>query len=301
MALSVEIDPGSGFCAGVIRAIGAAENFLDTRKDGTLYSLGAIVHNEEEMARLQKRGLDHIELSDLYKQQNSHKGETLLIRAHGEPPSTYKLAASLEYEVIDCTCPVVLRLQAEIKRACERVKPFGGTIIIFGKVGHAEVLGLLGQVDGNAVVVENLEMLQCAQNEGRIPLEKPIELFSQTTKSPEEYSYLAQYLKGRISCQQKLTVHETICKQVATRHKLLKEFARNHSAVVFVAGESSSNGRVLFSLCRSVNPRSYRVVSELDLDPSWFVSGDNVGVCGATSTPGWLLEKVASGIENFAL
>ena len=257
--------------------------------------------------------------------------KTLLIRAHGEPPQTYSLAKKLGVTVIDCTCPVVLKLQKSIREAYERVKPAGGQIIIFGKIGHAEVLGLLGQVDGDAVVIENMPMLLSALEDGSIKTDRPLEIFSQTTKSPVEYSEICGVLSealrqfyrsdgesaepsGRALRQAQrplrsetcgkeavptsggLTVHNTICSQVASRHEELAEFALRHDVIVFVSGASSSNGKVLFDLCKSRNPRTYHISEPSELELGWFSDGDKVGVCGATSTPGWLLDQVAESI-----
>lgn len=284
---SVSIDPDSGFCGGVIRAIGTAENFL-SRNGGPLYSLGAMVHNEEELARLSSRGLVTVSRSQALALP---AGSTVIIRAHGEPPSTYTALRAARLSVIDCTCPVVLRLQIRIREASQRAK-----VVIFGKIGHPEVLGLVGQTDGRATVVENLEGLRKALRDGSIPSKGPIELFSQTTKSPEEYAIVAEEL--RAAAGGRLTVHDTVCAQVSSRHRRLSEFARAHDVIVFVAGESSSNGKVLFELCRSVNPRSHLAGSAEDLRPGWFEGAGSAGVCGATSTPRWLLEEVAAAIEN---
>ena len=286
--VKVEIDDRSGFCGGVIRAISHAERFLGGRDH--LYSLGAIVHNEAELERLGAEGLRTVaSIAEL------PEGETVLIRAHGEPPSTYFEAKRRGLSVIDCTCPVVLQLQQRIREAYARLHEGGrhGTLIIFGKIGHAEVLGLLGQVDGDALVVENRTMLEDALL--GIDLSEPVEIFSQTTKSPSEYAEICDRIRSL--CTQ-VTVHDTICAQVANRHEHLMEFARTHDVILFVAGEASSNGRVLFDLCRSVNLRSYRIGSAADIDPAWVRDGDRVGVCGATSTPKWLLEEVAEAVQG---
>ena len=285
--VTVEIDGRSGFCGGVIRAISRAERFLDGQDH--LYSLGAIVHNEAELDRLGAEGLRTVaSVPDV------PEGETVLIRAHGEPPSTYAAARGRELAVIDCTCPVVLKLQQHIREAYARLHADGlhGTLLIFGKIGHAEVLGLLGQVGGDALVVENRAMLE--ESLPRIDFTQPVEIFSQTTKSPAEYAEICDRVR---SLAVSLTVHDTICAQVANRHEHLAEFARAHDVILFVAGEASSNGKVLFDLCRSVNPRSHRIGSAADIDPAWLTDGDRVGVCGATSTPQWLLEDVAAAVR----
>lgn len=293
MNLQVEIERHSGFCGGVIRAISRAEKFLEDFPGKTLYSLGDIVHNEAELQRLGGKGLVTIDKEGLMNIPDP-SSETLLIRAHGEPPQTYSLACELGLTVIDCTCPVVLKLQKSIREAYERVKPAGGQIVIFGKIGHAEVLGLLGQVSGDAVVIENMPMLLSALEDGSIRTDKPLEIFSQTTKSPVEYSEICKVLE---SCPGAgLQVHNTICSQVASRHEELADFALRHDVIVFVSGVSSSNGKVLFDLCKSRNQRTYHISDPSELEPEWFSDGDKVGVCGATSTPGWLLEQVAERI-----
>ena len=293
MAIQVEIEKHSGFCGGVIRAIGRAEKFLEESPGRILDSLGDIVHNEAELRRLGEKGLITVDKDGLMNIPDP-SSETLLIRAHGEPPQTYSLAQKLGLTVIDCTCPVVLKLQKSIREAYERVKPAGGQIVIFGKIGHAEVLGLLGQVSGDAVVIENMPMLLSALEDGSIRTDKPLEIFSQTTKSPVEYSEICKVLE---SCPGAgLKVHNTICSQVASRHEELADFALRHDVIVFVSGVSSSNGKVLFDLCKSRNQRTYHISDPSELEPEWFSDGDKVGVCGATSTPGWLLEQVAERI-----
>ena len=303
--LTVDIDSNSGFCAGVIRAIGKAEEFL--KDGGRLYSLGAIVHNDAELSRLVAQGLVTIDKEDLEEMVDA-QGETLLIRAHGEPPQTYQTAENLGFKIIDCTCPVVLKLQQRIKNAHERLIEGGqGQIIIFGKPGHAEVLGLVGQTDGQAIVVENIAMLEEAIAQGEIKLDVPTEVFSQTTKSPAEYSRLCARLEEmmatynemsveRFKGRHLLNVHDTVCSQVATRHERLSKFALEHDIIIFVSGKASSNGKVLCDLCKSLNIRTYHIDSVSEIKREWFRADDKVGVCGATSTPKWLLEEVAEYI-----
>ena len=343
MALSVEIDKRSGFCGGVIRAISKAEEFLDANPGKKLYSLGAIVHNEAELERLGRKGLVTIGKDDIRNIQTP-ENETVLIRAHGEPPSTYELAREVGINVIDCTCPVVLKLQQNIREAHRQLKvgvassggstaslrsapplasqseapvpplnvprvavvepaglatPTKGQVLVFGKVGHAEVLGLLGQVGGDALVIENMEMLLTALENGTIRTDVPLEIFSQTTKSPTEYSQICAVLSEK--AQAGLTVHNTICSQVASRHEELSSFAQSHDIIIFVSGASSSNGKVLCDLCRSRNTRTYHISSPEEIDPSWFRPDDRVGICGATSTPRWLLEEVAEAIRAIPL
>lgn len=338
MNLQVEIEKHSGFCGGVIRAIGRAEKFLEEHPGETLYSLGDIVHNEAELRRLSGKGLVTIskeEIGNISERrfdrlvslsnhsdrpfdklnghsfdrslslskrtgQSNHKdqGATLLIRAHGEPPETYSLAESLGLTVIDCTCPVVLRLQKSIREAYERLRPAGGQLIIFGKIGHAEVLGLLGQVGGDAVVIENMAMLLSKIEDGSILTDRPLEIFSQTTKSPVEYSLICEELSVRATAGVK--VHDTICSQVASRHEELAEFAVRHDIIIFVSGASSSNGKVLSELCKTRNPRTYHISEASELSAGWFSDGDKVGICGATSTPGWLLAEVAEAVKGLS-
>lgn len=307
--ITVDIDSNSGFCAGVIRAIGKAEEFLkDKSGEGKrLYSLGAIVHNDSELERLSGQGLVTIDKED-FDEMLSAEGEVLLIRAHGEPPQTYTRAESLGFSIIDCTCPVVLKLQQRIKEAYRKQQDAGrGQIIIFGKIGHAEVLGLIGQTDGNALVIENMVMLDDAIAEGRIKLGEPIEIFSQTTKSPAEYKSLCTRLEEEMARYNELpierfkgrgllTVHDTICSQVATRHERLSKFALEHDIIIFVAGKASSNGKVLCDLCKSLNIRTYHIDSPAEIKREWFRADDKVGICGATSTPKWLLEQTAGHV-----
>ncbi len=313
--LTVDIDKNSGFCAGVIKAISTAEEFLQKTHDAgdegrRLYSLGAIVHNDAELSRLVNQGLVTIDKEDLEEMVNA-QGEYLLIRAHGEPPQTYRTAEKLGFHVIDCTCPVVLRLQERIKEAYQMQQSAQeGQIIIFGKTGHAEVLGLIGQTEGTAIVVENIGMLEEAIENGTIRLDTKTEIFSQTTKSPAEYSRLCSRLEEmmadynelpveKFKGRRLLVIHDTICAQVAARHERLSKFALAHDIIIFVSGKASSNGKVLCELCKSLNIRTYHVDSVSEIKREWFRADDVVGVCGATSTPKWLLEEVAEYILDF--
>ncbi|MBQ6437273.1 MAG: 4-hydroxy-3-methylbut-2-enyl diphosphate reductase [Bacteroidales bacterium] len=283
MNITVEIDPGSGFCNGVVRAVRQAEEYLSREK--RLYSLGAIVHNSLELERLKAKGLEILELDDV----RTLHDETLLIRAHGEPPATYALAAANGIRIIDCTCPVVLQLQQKVKEVYRGMKDSGGQVVIFGKRGHAEVNGLVGQTEGTALVIGSLEEVE------RIDPSRPVALFSQTTKDPDEYARVCRAVETRCN---HTVVFDTICRQVASRHKSLVAFARAHSVILFVSGKESSNGKVLFDLCRSVNPRSRWLEDASQIDPSWFSEGDTVGVCGATSTPKWQLEETAAKVSS---
>lgn len=287
MRLTIEIDSESGFCYGVIRAVEKAESRL--RESDSLYSLGAIVHNNSELERLNKIGLEVIDTQKMKELSDT----TVLIRAHGEPPATYRIAQENNIELIDCTCPVVLKLQDRIR---DTYAKHNGQIVIFGKIGHAEVNGLVGQTEGTAIVVDSVESL------GKIDYTQPIQIFSQTTKDPKEYEEVCSAIREKIEQTggnlEHFTVHNTICRQVAQRHNNLAAFAAKHSVIVFVSGKESSNGKVLYELCKSVNPRSYNIQNTEQIDASWFKEGDSVGICGATSTPKWQLEGCADAISS---
>ena len=284
---SVEIDSNAGFCGGVIRTIGTAEKYLASRKGSHLYSLGEIVHNESEIARLSALGLVALDVEDL-EEISDASGEAILIRAHGQPPATYQLLEKQGFEIIDCTCPVVLGIQKKIREA-------QGTVIIFGKKGHPEVLGLVGQIDDlqRVRVIESLdEALDMVAND--LPT-GACEIFSQTTKSPVEYEKVCELLLSKIPS---LKIHKTICSQVANRYRELEEFALTHDVIIFVTGKSSSNGKVLSTLCKNTNIRSYTVGSVSEIQAAWFRPDDKVGISGATSTPRWLLEQVAAYVAE---
>lgn len=300
--MKVTIDNGSGFCGGVIRAISCAEEFLNTHSE-PLFSLGSIVHNNAELSRLHAMGMQTVSASFLERHSKEGQdgllaGQTMLIRAHGEPPSTYEMASRAGVTLIDCTCPVVLRLQQRIREADSKDN---AQILIFGKKGHAEVLGLMGQAR-NAIVIPDKESLLSALDEGQIRTDTPIEIFSQTTKDPQQYEEICALLRSR--CSAPVNVNDTICKQVSSRRENLRKFARTHDVLVFVSGQESSNGKVLSDLCKNENPRTYNIESASQLRPEWFRPTDSVGVCGATSTPGWLLDDVQAKIleigENFS-
>ena len=288
MKLKVEIDSRSGFCNGVIRAVKEAEDNLEKRRP--LYSLGAIVHNNSELQRLHEQGL---EIIDLDKMRNMNGG-TVLIRAHGEPPSTYILARERGITLIDCTCPVVLKLQERIRNTYKEILQNGnrGQIVIFGKENHAEVNGLVGQVESNAIVTDILPGGKIKGLE-KIDFSRPVFIFSQTTKDPQEYESVCRAILEKMEDKDSLFIFDTICRQVAGRHANLARFAVNHDFILFVSGPDSSNGKVLFELCKSVNRRSYHIQEVGEIDASLFYDGASVGICGATSTPKWQLEKVA--------
>lgn len=279
MDAKVEIDPGSGFCFGVVTAIRKAEEVLE--KDGCLYCLGDIVHNSAEVERLRKRGLITITHSDL---ENLHDVKVLL-RAHGEPPSTYELARRNNIEIIDATCPVVLRLQSRIKQTYDNAGS-DTQIIIYGKHGHAEVNGLVGQTDSKAIVAEDISGLDT------VDFRRPIALYSQTTKSPKGFSHMIAEIERRKSPDVRFDHYDTICRQVSGRADALRHFATANDVVLFVSGAKSSNGRVLYAECLGVNPRTHLVAGPDTIESSWLNGAASIGICGATSTPSWLMELV---------
>ena len=285
----VEIDQNSGFCFGVVRAISKAESALH-ELGGEVYSLGDIVHNRMEVQRLESLGLRTVTHDDMAQLQ----GRDLFIRAHGEPPTTFRRAEELGIRVIDATCPVVAQLQRKVVAAYEKMRGVGGQVVILGKRGHAEVVGLTGQVQDKAIVVEREEDLE------QIDFSRPIFFLSQTTQSIALFWRLAEAMKSRLADESMLTVDDTICRRVSNREKALSEFATRFDVVIFVCGKKSSNGKVLFDVCRKANERAYNIEEESELLSEWFEGCQSVGICGATSTPAWLMERVASAIrENF--
>ena len=283
--MRIEIDDKSGFCFGVVNAIGKAEQAL---REGAVYSLGDIVHNRLEVQRLQRLGLETVSHSDL----DRLGGKTLLVRAHGEPPCTYEKARRFGINVIDATCPVVARLQRKVAEAYEKMKRVNGQVVILGKKGHAEVVGLTGQIGDDCTVVE------CERDLDALDFSRPVYLLSQTTQSLELFRHVERSIAERIYDASALTVNDTICRQVSSREQHLREFAARYDAVVFVCGRKSSNGRVLFEVCRSANARTYNVEDSGELRPEWFDGVGSVGVCGATSTPKWLMERLAEAIGD---
>ena len=271
--LSVRIDPNSGFCFGVIYAIQMAEDLLE--EQGYLYCLGDIVHNDEEVQRLEARGLRII----CHEEMAALRDEAVLIRAHGEPPATYQLALENNLTLIDASCPVVLKLQNRIKTSYDKQEK----IFIYGKHGHAEVLGLLGQTSGNAVVFENLNELLSHE------LPENITLYSQTTKSTNSFYNIKNQLETR---GYQVNANDTICRQVSNRDKDLRRFAAQYDQIVFVSGTKSSNGKVLYQVCKETNPQTHFISNVAEIDAAWFRAGQSVGICGATSTPLWLMEQV---------
>ena len=284
--IKVEIDEGSGFCFGVVTAIHKAEEEL--AKGETLYCLGDIVHNSREVDRLKTMGLITINREE-FKQLKNAK---VLLRAHGEPPETYMIARENKIEIIDATCPVVLRLQKRIRQGYLADSDEEKQIVIYGKSGHAEVLGLVGQTDGKAIVIEKAEEAK------KLDLNKSIRLFSQTTKSLDEFQEIVEYFKQHISPEATFEYYDTICRQVANRMPKLREFAATHDLIFFVSGKKSSNRKMLFEECLKVNANSHLIDNEKEIDPSLLQNVKSIGVCGATSTPKWLMEKIYNHIRT---
>ncbi len=282
---TIEIDHNSGFCFGVVTAINKAEEEL--AKSGKLYCLGDIVHNSDEVQRLRDKGLVTITHDDM-KRLHDVK---VLLRAHGEPPSTYELARRNNIKIIDATCPVVLQLQRRIKQTFDAQSP-RPQIVIYGKIGHAEVNGLVGQTNGEAIVVENHDDLN------KIDFSKDIALYSQTTKSLEGFRLIIESISRRLVSGASFNSYDTICRQVANRVSGLRDFAASHELILFVSGEKSSNGKILFAQCRDVNPNTYLVSNASEINPAWIDGVKSVGICGATSTPRWLMEQISDMVSN---
>lgn len=287
--MTIEIDKNSGFCFGVVRAIEAAEKQMQNNKP--LYCLGDIVHNNEEVKRLTKMGLKIISHNEFQNLTNTK----VLIRAHGEPPQTYQTAKDNNITLIDATCPVVLRLQQEIKNSFENKNFTNGQILIFGKAGHAEVIGLLGQTQNKGIVITSLKDIDA------IDYDRPAKMYSQTTQSVEEYQTIVAAIqdayeqKGNASLFQ---YYDTICYRVANRAKEIEQFASLYNKIIFVSGEKSSNGLYLFDICKKVNPLSFFIFNRNQLNKITFNKNDRIGICGATSTPMWLMQEIAENIKN---
>ena len=283
--MKIDIDTNSGFCPGVVRAISTAEKELG--REGRLYCLGDIVHNGQEVERLSGIGLKCIEQEE-FRQM---RGERVLLRAHGEPPMTYTTAEQNDIKLIDATCQVVLQLQKKIRQAY--VSHPNAQIVIYGKVGHAEVIGLNGQCDNHAIIVERQADLD------KIDYHREIILFSQTTMSIDAFWQIVEEIKSRIGISDTpFTYHDTICRQVANRIPNIKAFAQKYDLILFIAGKKSSNGRILFDECRSVNSNSHHITSAEEIQDDWFVNISSVGICGATSTPKWQMEEVAKRVKE---
>ncbi len=286
--VKIEIDEESGFCFGVVKAIHKAEEEL--AEGSPLYCLGDIVHNSREVERLKQNGLNTIEHEDFSKLQ----GARVLLRAHGEPPSTYQTAIHNHINIIDATCPVVLHLQQRIKQQYLRLKNSSSAsqIIIYGKNGHAEVLGLVGQTEGHAIVIEHLEDAK------KLDLDKDTYLYSQTTKSLVGFREVVEYINQHISPQAHFEYFDTICRQVANRIPNIRKFASSHDLIFFVSGKKSSNGKMLFSECLSVNPNSHLIDRKEEIDLSLLNGVSSIGICGATSTPKWAMEEVSDFLKQ---
>lgn len=283
--ISIEIDKNSGFCFGVVNAIRKAEDALQEGVD--LYCLGDIVHNNMEVNRLGKLGLKTID-RPTFKNLND---KTVLLRAHGEPPTTYTKAKNNNTKIIDATCPVVLRLQRSVRQAYEKSLHDNGQVVIYGKIGHAEVNGLVGQTENKAIVIQSLE------DTNNIDLTRPIKLFSQTTMMVDKFLEIIAFFENQMNSGQ-LEVYNTVCKQVSGRIDDLRKFCKRKDIVIFVSGKKSSNGKALFSECLKANKRSYLVADETDVMKEWLINASKIGICGATSTPNWLMKKVGEHFEN---
>jgi len=278
--LTAEIDPRSGFCFGVVNAIEMAEKFLDN--GDKLYCLGQIVHNDEEVSRLERKGLITFQKEDLHNLRN----QTILIRAHGEPPETYRILKEGGNTVIDATCPIVIKLQKRVSNSSEK----GELILIFGKNDHPEVVGLKGHIDPERLIVfERYDELDLKK------LPKEITLYSQTTMNVSELYNVKDRLE---EAGFEVKLKDTVCRQVSGRLEEIIRFCQNHDKVIFIAGRNSSNGKVLFSSCKEVNQNSYKVTSAKEIQREWFSEGDSVGICGATSTPSWLMDEAKELIES---
>ncbi len=293
--MEVTIDKHSGYCFGVEFAIQMAE---DEMLDGnTLYCLGDIVHNDMEVQRLHQKGLRIIDREDLTKLTNCK----VLIRAHGEPPETYQTALANNIELVDASCPVVLKLQNRVKNAFDRAKNIEGQIVIYGQPGHAEVIGLTGQTRGKAIIVMHDEDLN------KIDFTRPVTLFSQTTKSTKGFYRIKAMIEERLAQANhtlrtvEFQANDSICRQVSNREPQLQRFSQEQDVIVFVSSKKSSNGKALYSVCKAENERSYFIANEAELQPEWLEGAEKVGVCGATSTPMWLMEQVAEGIREIGV
>jgi len=288
----VEIDKQSGFCFGVQNAVEIAEKAL--LRGEKVFSLGPIVHNDKEVERLSTLGLASIDHDEFRKLKNCK----VLIRAHGEPPETYITAEKNNITIIEATCPIVKRLQSKIRETWLKTKDGNGQVVIFGKSGHAEVKGLLGQINDEGILVSGPDDLR------KIDVTKPVYLFSQTTMSVKEYNNLKDILRSKMEengisePDMNLFINKTICGQVSNREPHLKAFAKKHDTIIFVSGRESSNGKMLYSVCKNINPDTHFVSSPEELEKSWFNGKDSVGICGATSTPKWLIENIRDIISN---
>ena len=288
--MNITIDKYSGFCFGVVYAIQMAEEILE--HEDNLYCLGDIVHNNKEVDRLNDMGLKIINHDDLNRLSDCK----VLIRAHGEPPSTYSIALQNNIELLDASCPVVLKLQHQIKEGYEEIKDIDGQVIIFGKEGHADVTGLLGQTKNDAIIITTADDLE------KVDFSKSIYIYSQTTKSPEAYKNITDIISERVKASNgdnvKYIVHDTLCRQVSGREPQLKRFSKDNDVILFVSGRKSSNGKMLYQSCKAENVNSYFISDIDEIKKEWFFDVNSVGICGATSTPRWLMEDVEKAIAN---
>lgn len=290
--MNVTIDQNSGYCFGVEYAIQMAEDEME--ESGSLYCLGDIVHNDMEVERLYKKGLRIIDRDQLKELKDCK----VLIRAHGEPPETYQIALENNIQLIDASCPVVLKLQNRVKGAYEKLKEENGQIVIYGKPGHAEVIGLSGQTSNKSIIVTEEADLE------KIDYSRPTVLFSQTTKSTQGFYDMKAKIEERYAMKsgkdpvEVFEAHDSICRQVSNREPRMKEFAQQHDVIIFVSGKKSSNGKALFQVCKNHNPRSYFITNTDELNHDWFRDEESIGICGATSTPMWLMEKVSELIQT---
>ncbi len=281
----IEIDKNSGFCFGVVYAIQKAEEYL--QKNEKLFCLGDIVHNDEEVKRLNNKGLEIID----YKKFKHIKNANILIRAHGEPPETYKIAQDNNINIIDASCPIVLRLQLQIRKTYLALKKQNGQIVIFGKKNHAEVIGLAGQTDNTAIIVSDIDDIE------QINFSRPVAIFSQTTKSSSQYHQIVEAIRQRMQ-NDNFYFQDSVCKQVANRDKEIRNFCKNKDIIIFISGKKSSNGRMLYEVCKSVNDNTKFVSEIAEIKDEWFTNIKTIGISGATSTPAWLMQKVKEHIEK---
>jgi 4-hydroxy-3-methylbut-2-enyl diphosphate reductase len=277
--MKIDIHQNSGFCFGVRSAISKVEDLLSKGQD--LYCLGEIVHNREEVDRLADLGMKTIVIEEI----KTVEQKTVLIRSHGEPPSSYTQLTQQNNTIIDATCPVVLKLQKRIKQSFEKLSKENGQLVIFGKQGHPEVLGLNGQTDNQSIVVSTLDDL------AQIDFTRPIEVYSQTTMPLDAFHQITQAIEKRAE-NAKVIIHDTICRQVANRVPQLKEFSAEHDVILFVSGKNSSNGKLLYEVCKNINSKSHFIATSDEIDSHWFTNIDSIGICGATSTPQWLMEEI---------
>ena len=292
--MTIEIDNNSGFCFGVVNAIKIAETVLENGEQ--LFCLGDIVHNDAEVKRLEDKGLITIDKKTFKTLMNSK----VLFRAHGEPPETYNIAKENNIGLIDASCPIVLNLQKKINKAYINVSDIEGQLVIYGKEGHAEVIGLLGHTKNEGIVISSLDDLD------KIDFTKPINIFSQTTKSRSGYLKVIEEIKKRMVEKQgkndiNFISNDSTCRQVSNRDKFLEEFSKKHNIIIFVSGKKSSNGKILYRVCKDQNDRSYFISDIDELDKTWFKKSDSVGICGATSTPNWLMEKIKDAIQKLEI